>query len=249
MVREPKIRDASDILRAQMAVLGFTLPVQKSLDIVAQMKGYAGYQMYCQHHPHEKKSKASLSGSTFVVGNQANLPPVAENNVVAKLLAEVAARGISLEVIRRGLQEVGRAGYAGENTVEHQAHRLAEHFGLHEEWPRFCRDDWKYEVENGDTNLGYWDWCVHQAEADEDILFHLEEAFILNVDSNDPEKSGWWWLTNPDWRFLMETGSQSLPGVKLNGPFNTEKGAKEDLAAGHPLAEQRFLGTVRRVLG
>jgi hypothetical protein len=47
-------RDAADILRAQLAELGFALPTQKSLDIVAKMKGYAGYPMYCQQNPHEK---------------------------------------------------------------------------------------------------------------------------------------------------------------------------------------------------
>ena len=25
-------------------------------------------------------------------------------------------------------------------------------------------DDWKYEVDNNDTRLGYWDWVEHQKE-------------------------------------------------------------------------------------
>ncbi len=28
------------------------------------------------------------------------------------------------------------------------------------------KEDWQYEAKNGDTVLGYWDWVVHQAEAD-----------------------------------------------------------------------------------
>jgi hypothetical protein len=28
--------------------------------------------------------------------------------------------------------------------------------------PRHPRADWKYEVVNGDTNLGYWDWVENQ---------------------------------------------------------------------------------------
>lgn len=27
--------------------------------------------------------------------------------------------------------------------------------------------DWKYEVENGDTVLGFEEWCRHQRERDE----------------------------------------------------------------------------------
>ena len=30
--------------------------------------------------------------------------------------------------------------------------------------PGHPRADWQYEVRNGDTNLGYWDWCEHRAE-------------------------------------------------------------------------------------
>jgi hypothetical protein len=25
-------------------------------------------------------------------------------------------------------------------------------------------DDWKYEVRNGDTRLGYWEWVEHKVE-------------------------------------------------------------------------------------
>lgn len=30
--------------------------------------------------------------------------------------------------------------------------------------PGCPRDDWQREVFDGDTNLGYWDWCIHRAE-------------------------------------------------------------------------------------
>lgn len=40
-----------------------------------------------------------------------------------------------------------------------------------EESPEYPRSDWKDEVNNDDTNLGYWDWVEHQIESnDEDIL-------------------------------------------------------------------------------
>jgi hypothetical protein len=30
-------------------------------------------------------------------------------------------------------------------------------WGQHPDYPR---TDWKYEVSNGDTNLGYWEWLT-----------------------------------------------------------------------------------------
>ena len=35
------------------------------------------------------------------------------------------------------------------------------------ECKQFPKGGWRYEVGNNDTVLGYWDWVVHQAEADE----------------------------------------------------------------------------------
>lgn len=35
------------------------------------------------------------------------------------------------------------------------------------ECKQFSKDDWKYEVENGDTVLGYWEWVLSQAESNE----------------------------------------------------------------------------------
>lgn len=39
--------------------------------------------------------------------------------------------------------------------------------GVWGQHPGFPRKDWQYEVGNGDTNLGYWDWVGHQLEAAE----------------------------------------------------------------------------------
>lgn len=30
----------------------------------------------------------------------------------------------------------------------------------------YARADWEYEVSNGDSILGYWEWVIHQAESD-----------------------------------------------------------------------------------
>lgn len=31
---------------------------------------------------------------------------------------------------------------------------------------RYPRSDWKYEVQNGDTNFGYHDWLIHKIESE-----------------------------------------------------------------------------------
>jgi hypothetical protein len=33
------------------------------------------------------------------------------------------------------------------------------------EHPDFSREDWRYEVANDDTRLGYWEWAMHKVEA------------------------------------------------------------------------------------
>lgn len=40
--------------------------------------------------------------------------------------------------------------------------------GVWEENPAHPVSDWQYEVENGDTRLGYWEWVVCQLEQAED---------------------------------------------------------------------------------
>lgn len=34
--------------------------------------------------------------------------------------------------------------------------------------PHYPKKDWKYEVTNGDTRLGYEEWVQHKVEADRD---------------------------------------------------------------------------------
>jgi hypothetical protein len=37
-------------------------------------------------------------------------------------------------------------------------------WGEDPDWPR---EDWHYEVANGDTNLGYWQWAYQKKSMDE----------------------------------------------------------------------------------
>lgn len=43
---------------------------------------------------------------------------------------------------------------------------LIQEFGhVWSEHPEFIRAAWMNEVNGGDTNLGYWEWVLHQIEA------------------------------------------------------------------------------------
>lgn len=41
---------------------------------------------------------------------------------------------------------------------------------------QYPKEDWRHEVNNDDTVLGYWDWVGHQAEADGVALSSLTPA-------------------------------------------------------------------------
>ncbi len=43
---------------------------------------------------------------------------------------------------------------------------LANLYGIDGEHPDYRRSDWQYEVANGGTHLGYWDWVSHIIESD-----------------------------------------------------------------------------------
>jgi len=39
-----------------------------------------------------------------------------------------------------------------------------QHGGVWGEHPAHPVSDWQYEVANGDTRLGYWEWAAHRGE-------------------------------------------------------------------------------------
>jgi hypothetical protein len=52
------------------------------------------------------------------------------------------------------------------NEAPNQSAKLSEQYGGHwSDHPDFPVRDWRFEVANGDTKLGYWDWCVSMIEA------------------------------------------------------------------------------------
>jgi hypothetical protein len=53
---------------------------------------------------------------------------------------------------------------------------------------RYSREDWKYEVSNGDTNLGYWEWvisCRERDTDDEQLQAQHEGWDIFDADGSD----------------------------------------------------------------
>ena len=50
-------------------------------------------------------------------------------------------------------------------TTEVSADALITKHGMWGELETLPRDDWKFEVQNGDTNLGYWEWVAARLEA------------------------------------------------------------------------------------
>lgn len=53
-----------------------------------------------------------------------------------------------------------------------------------EECKSYPREDWQYQVANGDTNRGYWDYVLATREMDEDHkkkCYELIDAFAINL--------------------------------------------------------------------
>ena len=49
-------------------------------------------------------------------------------------------------------------------TEETTLAKLKERHGYWDEHITWSSDDWKTEVENGDTRHGYWEWVANQIE-------------------------------------------------------------------------------------
>ena len=52
-------------------------------------------------------------------------------------------------------------------SIDEKAEELREEHGTWGEFPEHPVDDWKYEVANGDTRLGYWTWVANKLELEE----------------------------------------------------------------------------------
>lgn len=67
------------------------------------------------------------------------------------------------------MTQLAADGKPGDETVQDAINQVIVQCGG-SQWMscgKYPREDWRLEVENCDTNLGYWEWVVHQAESDE----------------------------------------------------------------------------------
>lgn len=96
---------------------------------------------------------------------------------------------------------------------------LQDHYGVWGQFPAFARQDWQYEVENGDTNQGYWDWVVSTLEARElpCCETRFKPAVPVEVTLPDGSKSSWMLENNltDRWGDFNEHASDRKPGLAL----------------------------------
>jgi hypothetical protein len=69
-----------------------------------------------------------------------------------------------IEVLQSAAAEI-TPGQAARPTAN--AERLTFEFGHWGEHPQYGRGDWKYEVANGDTQRGYWDYVAAKLEEED----------------------------------------------------------------------------------
>jgi len=72
----------------------------------------------------------------------------------------IHADRVEMQLTREGLAEALR-------TEIPKAAALARFYGIWGDLPGHPAEDWRYEVANGDTRLGYWDWVVNRQEVAE----------------------------------------------------------------------------------
>jgi len=57
-----------------------------------------------------------------------------------------------------------------ENVVE-----LVDKYGIHGECPEWTREEWRLEVTERNTQLGYWEWVLHSIESVEVLIKKYNE--------------------------------------------------------------------------
>lgn len=62
------------------------------------------------------------------------------------------------------------------NASQFDSREELNDFDFWGEHPEFSLEDWKHEVANDDTRLGYWDWVISEQEKASDESEEAEEA-------------------------------------------------------------------------
>lgn len=95
-----------------------------------------------------------------------------EGNLV-KLFVTCTEEGVIMDVWDEGEENSFQLATSSETAEEIVERLMTQHgpvdlywrkHGIWSEYPEYPREDWKLEVVNGDTNLGYWEWVEHQEE-------------------------------------------------------------------------------------
>jgi hypothetical protein len=85
------------------------------------------------------------------------------------------------------------------------AERLADYYGTPTSWgehPKYTREDWSLEVENGDTGASYWNYVVSEIESWGDMFpWERDESFAVKLarlagmevepTGRDDDETGW----------------------------------------------------------
>lgn len=87
--------------------------------------------------------------------------------------------------------------------------RLIEELGIWGECGDYPRANWRSEVSNEDTQLGYWDWVI--AQHDLGSVADADAAAPMRIE-RDRDGYASWWNGLADTSFLEETVLETLPG-------------------------------------
>jgi hypothetical protein len=75
----------------------------------------------------------------------------------------------SKKAMRKAEDEAGNHEFPTENTSEYEAQGCTFLDKPKKENKKYPKSDWQYEVNNGDTKLGYREWVQHRIESDKGV--------------------------------------------------------------------------------
>jgi len=93
------------------------------------------------------------------------LQPITSRGLVGRCALEIPASAVRAfcDALQAMALELAPAQASGQSALD-GVDELIARFGPHGEHPDHPRSDWKYEVANGDTQRGYWDYVAAKLE-------------------------------------------------------------------------------------
>lgn len=108
-----------------------------------------------------------------------HIEPVTSKGVAGRCSIEIPVNHLHqfVSALQAAAEEIQPAKTQNEGAA---VDRLVFEFGHWGEHPRFARSDWKYEVANGDTQRGYWEFVAAKLEEeDSESVAQPERTFTL----------------------------------------------------------------------